>query len=65
MNFNKSNKLLKKIKNYRVINNENYNHIKDLAKWLFIELKRQEFNEIIDKKGCKNVRTGKKDTTCQ
>ena len=32
MNFNKSSKLLKKIKNYRVINNENYSHIKDLAK---------------------------------
>ena len=50
MNFNKSSKLLKKIKNYRVINEENYTHIKVLAKWLFIELQNQEFNEKIKKK---------------
>lgn len=45
MNFNKAEKLLKKIKNYRNINDENYKNLKDYAKWLFIELQRQDFIE--------------------
>lgn len=49
MNFNKANKLLKKIKNYRDINEENCKNIKDYAKWLFIELNRQLFNNRIKK----------------
>ena len=63
MNFNKAEKLLKKIKNYRSINSENWKHLKDLSKWLFIELQRQDFNERI--KGQKinetNEKTEKKD----
>lgn len=47
MNFNKSNKLLKKIKNYRDINNENFKNVEQLAKWLFIEIHRQIFNDKI------------------
>lgn len=54
MNFNKSNKLLKKIKNYRDINNENFKNVEQLTKWLFIEIRRQIFNEIISKKGGKD-----------
>lgn len=42
MNFNKAEKLLKKIKNYRNINDDNYKNLKDLSKWLFLELNRQE-----------------------
>lgn len=42
MNFNKAEKLLKKIKNYRNINEDNYKNLKDLSKWLFLELNRQE-----------------------
>lgn len=51
MNFNKTNKLLKKIKNYRDVNEENCKNVEQLAKWLFIEIRRQIFNEIISKKG--------------
>lgn len=47
MNFNKAEKLLKKIKNYRNINDDNYKNLKDLSKWLFLELNRQEFNDKI------------------
>lgn len=47
MNFNKAEKLLKKIKNYRNINDENWKHLKILSKWLFIELQRQDFIERI------------------
>lgn len=55
MNFNKANKLLKKIKNYRDINDENYKNIRDYAKWLFIELQRQHFNNEILSKGVTNA----------
>ena len=52
MNFNKSNKLLKKIKNYRDINEENYKNVEQLAKWLFIEIHRQIINDkILGRKG--------------
>lgn len=59
MNFNIANKLLKKIKNYRDINDENYKNIRNYAKWLFIELQRQNFNDKIlskNKKGVTNAR---------
>ncbi len=53
--YNDAQKLLNKLKNYRIINNENSENIKKLALRLFIKLKSNEWN--IKHIGNKNEKT--------